>query len=816
MSAPISQLPLTLKIILSADWHVGEGAGQPGYIDRLVRRHPEDELPYLPAKTLTGIWRDVCESVAEGLDRHATGPATWSQWVNVLFGDQPALPYNRSDDRRDYDQPIKEARLSIRAARLPEKLRQHLKAKRTLEQAITFIKPGVKIDPDTGQALDDHLRFEELVRGGAELTAPVSLDTSGCIAEQVRAAQALLWAGAKVVERLGGKRRRGLGRCRFDLGVDPKQAETFLQLLQSPAPAIPSAPIPQQPDKAGIPSATLPTTTDWVNMPLTIKLRTPVIIPDRTVGNVVQSLDFVPGTYLLGQVTRVLTRLLGRGLLAEVARGDLRLTNAYPEVEGHRSLPVPLALFYEKDRGGLDKEDGQVCNRLTDLADEDQVTQLKQHRDGYVGKLDGRHLPPFRTVALQQTTHNTVQDEVQRPTEAVGGVYTYEAIKANAVLRAELRLRKVLADELSAREPDWWQRVAGEVRLGIAKKDDYGLAELKVDAPSTSQPQAVASDSTLTVWLLSDLLLRDERLRLSASIDLLKEYLGRRLGVSLKVRQAAATAAPDSPKYSAGRQSPKQPLSGLVRTRRTDGWHVPWGLPRPSYIGLMAGSCIVFEVDGSLMEDTLRQVEQEGLGERRAEGFGEVAFNHSLVTSKLVGRRSRERQDDHCNGKSPDLIPKSDPSYGYAHTIESAAWRETIGRTTASLGPDADWRRSRLDWDWQKKVSHNSQLGSLRAAVASLRSASDRSRALDWLENLKATPNRREKWPGNSLQVLREMLTSPEMIWRWLRERVGTEAFPTMTEDGQQVLESELWAVAVRSLLFACIRGEVRDRESQD
>ena len=37
-----------------------------------------------------------------------------------------------------------------------------------------------------------------------------------------------------------------------------------------------------------------------------------------------------------------------------------------------------------------------------------------------------------------------------------------------------------------------------------------------------------------------------------------------------------------------------------------------------------------------------------------------------------------------------------------------------------------------------------------------------------------------------------------------------------MTEDGQQALESELWAVAARSLLFACIRGEMRDREPQD
>jgi CRISPR/Cas system CMR subunit Cmr4 (Cas7 group RAMP superfamily) len=44
----------TLTLCFDSDWHIGEGTGQPGYIDRRVRRHPKDGLPYVPAKTISG------------------------------------------------------------------------------------------------------------------------------------------------------------------------------------------------------------------------------------------------------------------------------------------------------------------------------------------------------------------------------------------------------------------------------------------------------------------------------------------------------------------------------------------------------------------------------------------------------------------------------------------------------------------------------------------------------------------------------------------------------------------------------------------
>src|SRR5436305_11235216 len=72
--APLSA-SFRLRLEMKSDWHIGAGAGRPGDVDRLVRRD-EDDLPFVPGKTLTGIWRDACERVALGLDDGV--PAEWS------------------------------------------------------------------------------------------------------------------------------------------------------------------------------------------------------------------------------------------------------------------------------------------------------------------------------------------------------------------------------------------------------------------------------------------------------------------------------------------------------------------------------------------------------------------------------------------------------------------------------------------------------------------------------------------------------------------------------------------------------------------
>jgi CRISPR-associated protein Csx10 len=784
----MSRIDFALSLTFDSDWHVGEGAGQPGHIDRIVRRGT-DGIPYVPAKTIIGIWRDACEAVAMSLD--GGSPGGWCAVVEALFGSE----VSRRDRSADL---VCEARLEVRPARFPSRLLHHLATSTALRQALTFIKPSIRIDWRSGQALDKHLRFEEVVRGGSRLEAPVTLHVDGLSDTQIKAATALLWAGTQAAERLGGKRRRGMGRCQFSMGADMQARESHVAILSGEAPVFAATALSSS--VAPAPSASVSVSYDeWMRVAIELTLQTPVIVPEGTYGNVVACLDFVPGTYLLGHVSQVLGTLVGASVVSAIARGDVCVLNAYADVNGERGRPAPLALFRAKD-GGTEMA---LWNRFREPAPQGaDATQLKQVRSGYVGAFNAQSLPDLRQPAMQQTTHSTIDDERQRPTEEVGGVFTYEAMSAGTVLRGELRLRGSLARELSAQDTHWPSRLTGAVRLGVAKKDDYGLAKLSVGdlEPVNAQP---TTGDTLVLWLLSDLLLRDDHLRPCASVARLTGALSDRLAVPLSPRPTATTT--------------DKPLAVLLRTRRTDGWQVRWKLPRPPYVGLMAGSCAAFDLPDGLTPDkrgalavALRQLECEGLGERRAEGFGEIAFNHPLLTASLsqLPATSASSSD---SPPIPALIASTDPAHAYARIVERAAWRASIRRIAASLGADATWRREHLAWKDNKPA--NSQLGALRSAIATLQAASADNAVTAWLHGVEATANRRDKWPDAARAQLRTLATQGNTVWEWLGERGEHDGFPVMTATGTATLRSELWAEAVRAVTFAAIRSEQRRRE---
>jgi CRISPR-associated protein Csx10 len=291
-----------------------------------------------------------------------------------------------------------------------------------------------------------------------------------------------------------------------------------------------------------------------VSLPLTLHLDGPLAVAARTVGNVVESLDFVPGTYLLPHVTGVLGAA-GINVRAAIARGDVCVLPATIEVGGERGRPVPFAFFAPK--GGEGFKPATLINRLLDREPDD--AQVKQLRAGYLGPGDDPSVPRHVTVPVTVQTHNVVEDRRQRPTTDVGGVYAFEAINPRetdgtaVVLRTELRLREDLAEQLRDR---WWERLAGNVRLGSSKKDDYGAAKLVVAGAPRPLPDwdRGQGGSPLFVWLLSDTLLRGDDLRPDPSAEALARVLSAALGVELKRRPAG----PD------GR------LTGCARVRRTE------------------------------------------------------------------------------------------------------------------------------------------------------------------------------------------------------------------------------------------------------
>ncbi|ARQ71935.1 RAMP superfamily CRISPR-associated protein [Streptomyces marincola] len=730
-----------LRLHMVSDWHVGTGGGDHGHVDRLVQRD-EDGLPHVPAKTLVGIWRDACELAAHALDAGPTG--AWHAWVDDLFGTQGQL---RRGARPAAPRP---ARLAVDGAlRMPGRVGALLRDRPLLRQAATFRKPGVAIDPRTGAAADDMFRIEEMARAGVALAGTAELrDLDLLDEEQRRAAIALLRCGARLVESIGGKRRRGAGRCRLELAGGLPEAElAVLTTRPSDPPPHRGSHVTATPAPAAGPG--------WEQATLLLRTRTPVLAYAQSQGNLVRGRDHLPGWILL---PTVLGRLRGQAAALAI-RGDLVVTAATP------GRPVPRVFTTAKDDPAVIR-----ANTLAEPSPEG----TRAARSGYLDDIGGDALA-VRQPEMAVRMHNTIQDDVQRPTEAIGGVYIYAALAPRQEFRAQVRVRTGVLPK------GWARSLTGTWRVGRSAKDDYGLVQVTLAdtgpvGRATGGP--VAEGGTLRVWLQSDLLVRDARLRPSTSWDDAARALERALA------SAGARGV---------RLEPVRNGEAAVGVGRVDSWHRKWGLPRPTLLGIAAGSCLTFRVaEGTVPAAALRDAEAAGAGERTAEGFGQVLINDPLLSTPITHpSRPAEPAPDAPHRQPTAPLTPAEAGHEEVRLIERAAWRHALADAAESIAADPARRETIIP-----RGPTPTQLNAVRRLLPEL----DDEHVTDWLKRLT--------WPQDAIDRLALLLNDHDKVWDYL-DLPQDEL--TVTREGNTALRAELHGEAVRTVLAACLVAHARD-----
>ena len=775
----------TLKITMLSDWHIGSGTGRPGNIDRLVQRDA-DNLPYIPAKSLTGVWRDGCELVAQGLDSGSSG--VWQQWVNWLFGEQQP----EEDANRTLENLPKTAQLSVRSAHFPQTLRDAFQGKVFLQTMTTFVKPGVKINPHTGSALNEHLRFDEMTRSGAVLEADYSLQLEGLLQKQQAIAQALLVAGASMVERLGAKRRRGAGHCEIlveGLG-DLKWAIETIEKTEGTPPAVAHALSILNHDE----TLALETQANlgWWKIELEIETQSPVIIHKRTVGNHQETQDYIPGTYFLPIILKQLSAFLEVPLGNALVHGDVVITNAAPVVAGQRGQAVPFSLFESKAKA----RNSAIQQRIGETMNAAAGQQLKGIRRGYI-YWDEQSLHRVN-VNPEISAHNTIVDSKQRPDSEVGGIYTYESIPAGLTLRLEVRIRDYLVPKNAVNPLERFLQTAVPIQVGRTKKDDYGNAKLKQVSSGKIAEVNSRQNQILNVWLLSDLLLRDARLRPTVDPQIFGAKLGQELGVRLLLLDSLQDGLPQIDR-----------LVAFTRTSRTESWQTKWGLPRPSLVGLSAGSVVQFRVEGEIDPRRLQALEISGLGDRTAEGYGQLCFNPELLMSRSINPYREASEEPAAQASRNEMgIASNAPGYAYAQLIERETWREMIRRVAGAIAADPSKVKALKPFSLNTSKLTRSKLGTLRSLVDSLKNRSDADRVVNVINQMET----KENWKGDTLAYVKKLVEDEEEVWRCYQGMSVVSQY-RLTQDTEAAIKKELWTEAVRILVDACIRAHKRASE---
>jgi CRISPR-associated protein Csx10 len=593
---------LVVGIEVLSDMHVGSGAAA-GTLDATVARDA-DGLPAIPATTLRGVLRDSAERIADALDvRH--GGSTWRAVAVALFGSQPALGASGPAG------PSAGA-LTLRGARIRDELRSAL-ADATVLPLLTGPRSQVRIERASGTAAEDQLRTIEVVRPGLLLAADARIDDA-LLGPAADAAVALLTVAAGMTTRVGGGRRRGLGRIRMWLaGDDVLPEDALLGLLGGAAPEVVPTPVDAQ--RPSLPASPRDAEVAGDGRPVAVTVRItavdPLLIPSRTVGNVTESHDHVPGRVILPLVAQAVSAL-GVDPGPEIAAGRLRVTDARPASSGRPGSPTPFCLAATSGAR-------EVRNRLRAPA----RAGMKPLRGGHLSSVgDGR-------IAIERTgmvlrMHNAVDDRSGRVGDADsgGGLFSVSAIQSGS----RLAFHVVLGPESGVDATSLARALSGSASLGTARRGSYGsvLLEASVAGPDDrpvewDAARDVAAGGTFVVWLVSDCVVLDPAtLAHDPTVPGLLTEVARGLGVD----PGALMASGDDAVHT--------------RTTRHDAWHSRWGTPRPSLPALRGGSVVRVSTEVPIPAARFEALVHSGVGERRGEGFGRIAVDPSWSAREVL------------------------------------------------------------------------------------------------------------------------------------------------------------------------------------
>lgn len=395
--------------------------------------------------------------------------------------------------------------------------------------------------------------------------------------------------------------------------------------------------------------------------PYALTLQSPALVTDLAGDpNSAVTLPYIPGAAIRGAVARALGDP-GHGALraAEfhelVLSGAVRYLNAYPEIDGLRSLPAPVSLRSEKNVSGNDSD----ASDLFDLAAFHGYPDLVGERHGLWPEVAlGGSGPRFvvrsgsatlRADVKQDSRIHQQRDRVRGRawTEKHGGseqahgtIYTYDYLAADQTLRGVV-LIEGSDEEIEHRFRRLRDLLGPALLLGRSRRSGYG-GDARLRWDEQAQAQEVGRE------------LRPVRVDLQSGQRfralLLSPYLGRDQETG---QHDPAWLERDVVAALDGRATV---LARRLLITVAGGYNRKWGLELPQAAVVQAGSILLLEATAPIPRNDLETVEHRGLGERLVEGFGRLAFVEDAPTQQITVRSFESRWQPPELGSEPLLV----------------------------------------------------------------------------------------------------------------------------------------------------------------
>ncbi|MGL5065422.1 MAG: RAMP superfamily CRISPR-associated protein [Microcoleus sp.] len=332
--------------------------------------------------------------------------------------------------------------------------------------------------------------------------------------------------------------------------------------------------------------------------------------------------------------------------------GSIRYLNAYlysndtsNNHKGKRTLPVPRSWLKKKGDEAIDSKDLTIYDFSWEQPSQD--ISYKSLNESFC-TVDDKDVVLY-TEERRINIHNMRDRKKGRGIDGSGAVFRYDALDAGQTFQGVILCDN--ADDVAKIKPlleskDIWlggSQSAGYGHTQISHVEEHDIwHEVETDTEYREDREL------LRITLLSDLILRDRcgqyiamsPMELIADdgerkVDPLTQLLEQLLEVKLN------------------------PQSSFTTSLVVGGFNRKWGLPLPQVPALAAGSVFVFNYEGELNICRIRALENQGIGERRVDGFGRIAVNwleeHPEFKAKLSDSKN-------ASTHQPNLEPNTEDS----------------------------------------------------------------------------------------------------------------------------------------------------------
>ena len=665
-----------VTIVFTSDWGVSTGVGQAGRTHSTIERCGDD--PVVRGTVITGVLREQAMLAAKALDGPKEG--TWTNFALWLFGQDPdskpgSTPHPRHVLFTD----------ATPASTIP------------IHDTVSL-----SIDPTTGTARDQFLRFTERAAAGVLTGSFTLIDEAGAeLSDQatIDAAHFLLGVAGLMVRGIGSGRSGGDGECTLavsdkdyvEIGrQDAKTADALKRILanrdnDSPTYSsedvetvadslrsltreslreIPDPPVLPESSPQDIAMPDLQQSesgdTTWYETTLDIVLDTPVVSYEVPFSNEVRSLDFLRGTVLVPWLHGLLRKKYQDKTLVHsaIVSGDLRISDALPVYKELAGLPVPLVL--ENEKVHEDKQPRTLFNRHIPISDQVCGDHTIPTRGSYLFvKSNGAPVTGWigkpSLIGRQSTAINSETGAAKD-----GQLFLVRALPAGLTLRASIVVSKRLLSELRGTDAT---SVASPLTLdlGIAEQPaflgsrkltgTFGRAHCTVDSTFTevgSTPPPAESPvtdegtqaSTCEPTKVVSLWFTSDVLARSSALG----PGGSVEDLELAFRRAnvPVTVGRESPNQDSGDKNRKRILTA-IRHRRVDSWSPRDNAPRATRLAIQAGSVVQVRLSpddlGAL--ETLGHI---GVGELTPQGYGRFLVDSPILAKATLPLFKTERK----------------------------------------------------------------------------------------------------------------------------------------------------------------------------